>query len=159
MHADLLQLEDELDELLHDYGYQLVDLQLARSGSRGVFRVFIDRVDRQPVTLDDCCAVSPQVQLFLEMKSLYTERTSLEVSSAGVNRVLKRNRDFERFLGERVKATYFEGRHRATIVGELSSFNDDVLVITPDEAAEPPEALTIRREDLTQVNVVPQLEI
>ena len=168
MYIDLLQLEEEIDGFLQDFGFQVVDLQYGGNGPNRLFRLFVDNIDGEPVTIDDCSALAPQVVLFLETKELYNDRTSLEVSSAGLGRVLKRSRDFERFLGSEVKATYHEGSRRETIQGELASFNDEHLMIIvankpgsgQETARTESDASSVRisRGNLDKVSLVPQLE-
>lgn len=172
MYTDILQLESELDEFLLDFGYQAVDLQCGRSGRSRTYRLFIDQVGSEPVTIDNCSTIARQVVLFLETKGLYDDNCRLEVSSAGLDRVLKRNRDFERFIGRSVKASYFSGEKRKTVTGELASFNDDLLVLTvkaeakiegskPDldeNEIQPEQVINIARDSLAKVNLVPKLE-
>lgn len=105
-------------------GYDLVDVERAQ---RGLLRVTIDRqagrsytVGRGPnavlddgefVTVDDCEAVTRQLQYALEVEGL--EYARLEVSSPGLDRPLKREADFQRFTGLAVAITLkqpFEGR-------------------------------------------------
>lgn len=156
MYTDLLQLENELDEFLYNFGYQVVDLQSAHHGARTLFRLFVDRVDDGPVTLGDLGALSPQVVLFLEQKGVYGENGSLEVSSAGLDRLLKRERDYVRFLGAEVRVTFHTGPSKQTIEGELASFSDDVLVIAPGGKDDAVEALRIERASIECVRLVPQ---
>jgi ribosome maturation factor RimP len=81
-------------------GYELVDLDLgARARS---FRVFIDRPRDAPaaaggITLDDCQRMTRQLQRVLEVEGVDYDR--LEVSSPGLDRVLKKPADFRRFSG------------------------------------------------------------
>ena len=159
MYTDSLQLEEELDRMLYDYGFQLADLQIVSFARSKTFRLFVDRVDGVPITLDDCAGLAPQVVLFLEMKRIYDERSSLEVSSPGLDRVLKRDRDFERYLGSEARVTFFEGGQKKSIIGELTSFNDEVLVITPSSAKGEEKALQIERKSLERVHLVPHVEI
>lgn len=158
MYKDIIQLEDELDEFLGDFGFQVVDLQIAGRGSGRVYRLFIEHVDMTPVTIGDCSTIASQVRLLLESRGVYTDNSSLEISSGGLDRVLKRDRDFERYLGSQVKVGYFDGPKKQSLTGELSSFNDEVLVITTvingDQLAQ-----QITRGSLARVNLVPQLEI
>ena len=172
MYTDLLQLESELDEFLADFGFQAVDLQCGRSGRSRTYRLFIDRIGENPVTIDDCSTIARQVVLLLETKGLYDDNCRMEVSSAGLDRVLKRDRDFERFIGNQVKASYFSGHKRHTVTGELTSFNDDILVLTTDGTTNgasavaasgssellPSQAISIARDSLAKVNLIPQLE-
>lgn len=159
MYLDLMQLEDELDGLLHDFGYQVVDLQSAGYRGRSTFRLFIDRVDGEPVGIDDCASISGPVRLFLEKKGVYNQDSSLEVSSGGLDRVLKRSRDLERYLGSEVDVTSHDGQHRRTLRGELSSFNDDELVLTTIVAGGERSAQRILRSQVTQTRLVPHVEI
>lgn len=159
MYTDLLQLENELDEFLYHFGYQVVDLQSGARGSSRLFRLFIDRVDGEPVTLGDCAALAPQVVLFLEQKKLYNENSSLELSSGGLDRVLKRDRDLEHFLGSQVRVTFHDNQHKATVEGELASFNDEVLVITRTAASPDGATLKLDRRQVERVRLVPQVEI
>jgi ribosome maturation factor RimP len=158
MYTDLLQLEEELDQFLYDFGYQAVHLQIATHGRDRRFRLFIDRVDGQPVTISDCSAMAHQVQLFLEAKAIYNENSSLELSSAGVDRLLKRDRDFERFLGSEVKVVFRKEGHKETVQGELSSFTDDLLLISQGVAEGAELSVSVPRGDVVQVNLVPKLD-
>jgi ribosome maturation factor RimP len=89
-------------------GYELVDLE--RSGG-GLLRVFIDRVpgmvyptgESELVTVDDCEAVTRQLQYVLEVEQC--DYTRLEVSSPGLDRPLKREADYVRFVGAVIALT------------------------------------------------------
>jgi ribosome maturation factor RimP len=94
-------------------GYELVDVERAQ---RGLLRVTIDRIpghayrgaEGQPdngefVTVDDCEQVTRQLQYALEVEALAYAR--LEVSSPGLDRLLKRESDFERFAGQAISLT------------------------------------------------------
>jgi ribosome maturation factor RimP len=89
-------------------GYELVDLE--RSGG-GLLRVFIDRVsgaayptgESEFVTVEDCEAVTRQLQYVLEVEQCDYAR--LEVSSPGLDRPLKREADYARFVGSPIELT------------------------------------------------------
>jgi ribosome maturation factor RimP len=155
VYLDLIQLEGELDKLLYDFGYQVVDLQSVGQKGKRAYRLFIDRVDGQNVGIADCAAVSRQVRLYLEGEGLYNEDSRLEVSSAGLDRLLKHDRDFERFLGSKVQVSFNDGNSKRTITGELSSFTDDVLVVMPENAE---TSITVPRNQLDKARLVPQLD-
>lgn len=97
-------------------GYELVDVERA---PRGLLRVFIDRVPGQTyptgpsesVTVDDCEAVTRQLQYALEVDGVDYAR--LEVSSPGLDRPLRTPADYERFQGQAVSLVLklpFQGR-------------------------------------------------
>jgi ribosome maturation factor RimP len=83
-------------------GYELIDLEISNRGK--VLRVFIDKqnpVDsRDSVNIDDCTLVSNQLGNLLAVEN-DIDYDRLEVSSPGMDRVLKKEADFVRFIGER----------------------------------------------------------
>ena len=86
--------------LLDDMGMELVEVQFRRE-SGWILRLFIDRDGG--VNVDDCAAVSRQVSIYLEVEDLIPHAYTLEVSSPGLERPLKRPEDFIRFSGRKVK--------------------------------------------------------
>ncbi len=84
--------------LVEPLGYDIVDVETSPKGQ--VLRIFVDRLDRTPVQLEDCAAVSHAVQDALDAAGVTYER--LEVSSPGVDRALTRPAHFQRCLGETV---------------------------------------------------------
>jgi len=85
-----------IETTVNGMGYELVDFE--RSG-RGVLRVFIDKPEG--ISVEDCQVVSNQLtRLFLVENMDYVR---LEVSSPGLDRVLKKEADFVRFAGEKVQ--------------------------------------------------------
>jgi ribosome maturation factor RimP len=81
-------------------GFDLVDVERA---GRGLLRVTIDRLDGSFVTVDDCEAVTRQLQYVLDVEGVAYER--LEVSSPGLDRPLRTEAHFQRFVGEWVDIT------------------------------------------------------
>ncbi len=75
-------------------GYEVVDVERS---AQGLLRVLIDRLDRQPVTVEDCERLSHQLSHALTVAAVAYDR--LEVSSPGIDRPLKKAADFERFSG------------------------------------------------------------
>ena len=100
--------QDAAQRTVTALSYELVDLE--RTGG-GLVRVFIDRVpgavyptgDSELVTVDDCEAVTRQLQYVLEVEQC--DYTRLEVSSPGLDRPLKREADYARFAGSTVALT------------------------------------------------------
>jgi|SRR3954468_9549092 ribosome maturation factor RimP len=115
-------LRDQLRELLAPVvaglGYQLWELEyLPRSGG-GTLRIYIDAAGDQSergITLDDCERVSRAVSETLDAADPIPSHYTLEVSSPGLDRVLRTREHFERFAGERVRLEMMqpvEGRKR-----------------------------------------------
>jgi ribosome maturation factor RimP len=89
-----------LESTLTGLGYELVDLEVVQFGRKRLLRLFIDKP--AGVTIDDCTFVSNHVSRLLAVELDY-DYDRLEVSSPGLDRPLKKERDFARFSGETVK--------------------------------------------------------
>jgi ribosome maturation factor RimP len=118
--------------------YELVEVEFAPAGRGGVLRIFIDRRAGEgpgptAVTVDDCARVSHAVSELLEAQDPIKGHYTLEVSSPGFDRILRKREHFERFLGERIAAELklpMDGRRR--FVGVLKSMTDDSIVVDVD---------------------------
>ncbi len=92
-------------------GFELIEMDY----SRGVLRLTIDKPGG--VTLDDCVAVNRRVSLLLDTRDPIEGSYRLEVSSPGLTRRLKTEKDFEHFIGRMVKIQTKEESYRGTIKG------------------------------------------
>ena len=100
--------QSAVEKTVTGLGYDLVDIERS---ARGLLRVFIDRIDGQTyptgpgefITVDDCEQVTRQLQYVLEVEGANYER--LEVSSPGLDRPLKREADYRRFVGQQIDLT------------------------------------------------------
>ncbi len=93
-----MDLQALLENVLSQLGYELVDLEMSNRGK--LLRLFIDKPEG--VTIDDCVLVSNHVSHFLAVEH-DVDYDRLEVSSPGLDRVLKKANDFARFAGSKVK--------------------------------------------------------
>jgi ribosome maturation factor RimP len=136
-------------------GYELVDLEL---GPRGrLLRIFIDRpIDEAGaaagrVTLDDCQRMTRQVQRVLEVEGVEYDR--LEVSSPGLDRVLKKPTDFRRFTGAIAEVRLrvpLEGRRR--FVGVVGAASDAAVDLEVEGAT-----LSLAYVNIERARLVPDL--
>ncbi len=124
-------MERELEERVEDLGFELVEIQWAGSRNRPIIRVRIDRPDAVPgeggVAVDECATVSRALEPWLDAHEDVPERYVLEVSSPGVDRPLRKDRDFRRFAGEKVAVKGHDilaGRARR-LEGELLGLDDE----------------------------------
>ncbi len=99
-----------VEKTVTQLGYDLVDFETANRGK--LLRVFIDKLipkdNKDSVTIDDCVLVSNQLGNVLTVE-LDIDYDRLEVSSAGLDRVLRKEKDFVRFTGERVQVKLRNG--------------------------------------------------
>ena len=112
-------LRDQLRELLAPVvagvGYQLWELEFTPRSGGGLLRLYIDARSPNGISLDDCERVSRVVSETLDAADPIPGHYTLEVSSPGLDRVLRTREHFERFAGERVRLEMMqpvEGRKR-----------------------------------------------
>ncbi|MFZ5776375.1 MAG: ribosome maturation factor RimP [Thermodesulfobacteriota bacterium] len=95
------RLQQMLEPVVEGCGLELVELQFRREASGWVLRLIIDR--EGGVSVDDCADVSRETGHLLEVEDPIEQAYTLEVSSPGLDRPLKRLRDFERCVGKKAK--------------------------------------------------------
>ena len=100
-NVELTKLTALVDPVLSREGYELVDLEWKREPQGWVLRVFIDRDGG--VALEHCADVSHLLSPTLDVSNLIPVRYHLEVSSPGLNRPLKKEADFVRFVGHKAR--------------------------------------------------------
>ena len=112
IHDRLIAL---LEPVLMEAGYELVEVEFVAGRGGGTLRVYIDAP--QGIDVDDCAAASHQISELLDVADPFPEAYSLEVSSPGLDRILRKAEHFARFVDNRVKvelAVPREGRKRYT---------------------------------------------
>ena len=120
-----------LEPELAEQGYELVEIEFVGAGASRTLRLYVDK--EAGITLDDCQAVSQLVSALLDTADYVDDRYLLEVSSPGVDRPVRKQADFERFVGERVKVSVHTptgGRRR--FKGILQGFRDGLVVLDCD---------------------------
>ncbi|MBM3728156.1 MAG: ribosome maturation factor RimP [Acidobacteria bacterium] len=114
-------------------GLEIVEIELLGGGAQRVLRIFIDKPDG--VTHGDCENISHAVGAALDAQDVIPEgRYTLEVSSPGVDRRLSKPRDFERFVGQKIKVALrqpVDGARR--LEGRLEAFAEEVITLVPDK--------------------------
>lgn len=120
-----------IEPILEEMGIELVDVEYLSEGGRWILRIYVDR--EGGITLDDCVRVSREIEDVIEVRDFFRNSYVLEVSSPGLNRPLKKEKDFLRAVGKKVSirmAAPLEGRRR--FQGELRSFKDGILCLSVD---------------------------
>jgi ribosome maturation factor RimP len=114
-----------------DQGMDLVDVQYRREARGWVLRLFIDK--QGGVTLDDCTRISQEVGRVLDVEDLIPASYALEVSSPGLNRVLKREKDFIKYRDQLVRVSTFEPiENRRHFKGRLVGVSEGRIEIEVD---------------------------
>jgi len=120
-----IDLEALIEKNVSKMGYELVDFEIINRGE--LLRIFIDKPTS--ITIDDCVAVTNQLKyIFTVEEEIIFDR--LEVSSPGINRVIKKLQDFERFKGEKIKIkTRSPIEERKNFTGTLQGTKKDLILI------------------------------
>ena len=142
------QVEDLVEPILDEMGFELVDVQYLPKYGRWVLRLYIDT--EGGVTIDDCARVSREIGDLIDVKDVIMHEYILEVSSPGLNRPLKKDTDFMWAKGKRVKvrmAKPVNGRRNFT--GYLKSFEDDTLYVEAEGAV-----MALPRVEVEKANLV-----
>ena len=129
------KIEELVQPLLDELGCELVDLEYQREQRGWVLRFFLDK--EGGINLDDCAMASREISSLMDVENIINTAYSLEVSSPGIERPLKKPQDFKRFSGQLVKIKTLDsidpdvtGKNRKTFIGTLSGIEgDDVLLI------------------------------
>jgi ribosome maturation factor RimP len=129
---DKSKLESEIANTLEAAGFELVDLKLASHNGKPLIQVFADR-EAGGVNLDDCGALSEKIGACLDMNNFYENGYFLEVSSPGIDRVLKKEKDFKRFAGKQVKVRLKRPVNGSRVYyGNITGFENGQVLLSGD---------------------------
>ena len=141
---------DAVDALLRpvvsQMGYELDEVEFIKEHGNWVLTLYIEKPDGT-VTLDDCEAVSRAVDPILDEADPIEQAYYLSVSSIGIDRPLKKDRDYERNLGNKITAKlYAPLKGKKEYTGELAAFDENSFTIMVNGAE-----MKILRKDASSV--------
>jgi len=130
------QIEEVVMPVLRDHGLELVDVEWRPLRPRGVLRLFVDKPGG--VGIRDCERVSREIGDVLDASAIIEASYDLEVSSPGLDRLLRKERELCWAVGKRVSCWLAGGRE---VCGRLVAVEPDQLVLEHDgERVELPRA-------------------
>jgi len=132
MKINIQQVITELaTPIVEALNYELVDVEFIKEGTNWYLRVYIDKPSG--IGIDDCQAVSEKISEVLDEKDPIEQCYYLEVSSPGLERPLKTERDFIKYKGELVEVKLFKPIDGKKIFeGELIGLVEDKIIINQD---------------------------
>ena len=123
--------EEILTPIVEEYGFELVDVEYVKEGSTWYLRAYIDKPGG--ICIDDCEAVSRRLSDILDEKDYIDDAYILEVSSPGLGRPLRKEKDFRRSLGEEVEVrTYRMIEKQKEFTGILKEYDEKTVTIEED---------------------------
>jgi ribosome maturation factor RimP len=135
MRRELTHLWELFEPVVSGMGFDLIEIEHFPNPKHGVLRLYIDKEQGQEegVNIDDCSEVSRQISALIDVEEPIRGRFNLEVSSPGLDRPLRRVKDFQRFAGSKVKLkTVMPLDGQRNFSGRLLEANDEVVVIETD---------------------------
>lgn len=131
-------------------GLELIDVEYVKEGAEWYLRLFLDKEGEDGVDLDDCELISRKLSDLLETADPITQAYRLEVSSPGIERPLKRTKDFQRFKGEKVQIkTFSDVEGKKQFIGILGETTEDTVVIEVEDVP-----ISIPRKKISKANLM-----
>lgn len=140
--------EELLEPIVSALGFELVDVEYVKEGGTWYLRAYIDKPGG--ITVDDCEAVSRQFSDILDEKDYIPDSYVFEVSSPGLGRPLKKEKDFKRSLGEEVEIrTYRAIDRQKEFTGILKAYDENTVTIAYEDDTEQ----TFERADIALIRL------
>ena len=130
------------------HGFELVDVEYVKEAGNWYLRVYIDK--EGGITVDDCEAVSREADPLLDADDCIEESYILEVSSPGLGRPLKKEKDFARSIGEEVEVRLFRAVNGCKeYTGILDAYDKTTVTLLLENE----ETLTFERSNLALIRL------
>lgn len=140
--------EELLLPIMEENQFELVDVEYVSEGGVYYLRAYIDKPGG--ITVDDCEVVSRRLSDLLDKKDFIKDASYiLEVSSPGLGRQLKKDKDFDRNMGKEVEIRLYKSfQGRKEYKGVLQAYSKDTVTIADDK-----EGLTLNRADIALIRL------
>ena len=140
--------EELLLPILKELGFELVDVEYVKEGGNMYLRAYIDK--EGGITVDDCEAVSRRMSDILDIEDYIEESYIFEVSSPGLGRPLKKEKDYIRSMGKELEIrTYRAINREKEFYGILKAYDADTVTIETEDGTE----LVFAREDIALIRL------
>ena len=149
----MANIEEKVEKLvkpiIEKIGYELYDVEYAKEGKNYFLRIFID--NEKGIDLNDCEKVNDAITDILDEANYIKEQYFLEVSSPGVERVLRKDKHLEQNIGEQINVKLFKKDENCKKVyfGKLKEFDDFKIVIEQDK-----NEIQVERKNISQIKTV-----
>lgn len=145
------KVEDVVQEftlpILDKLGYELVDIEYKKEGSNWYLRIYIDKPEG--ITIDDCQQASEKISDKLDEVDPIPHNYFLEVSSPGLDRPLKKDKDFERYKGYKVDIKLYKPINGTKdLTGELVGLENGNILIRANE-----DVISFKRDEVASVRL------
>ena len=150
----MASIEERVEALIknkiQDLGYNLYDVQYVKEGQNYFLRVFIEKPNGS-IDLNDCEKVNDGINDLLDTADYIKDQYFLEVSSTGVEKILRKDQHLEDNIGNKVQISLFKpidvaNKKQKEIVGILKKFDSDQIVVEAEE-----KEFELERKNISQI--------
>ena len=132
--------------------FEIVDVEYVKEGSSWYLRVYVDK--EGGIAINDCELISKAIEPVLDEKDLISDAYILEVSSPGLTRALKKERDYKRNIGKPVEVHLYKpieiDKDKVKLfIGDLISYDDEKIVLDIGETKE--ELVELLRSNISVI--------
>lgn len=139
--------EELVTPIIEDGNFELVDVEYVKEGVNWYLRVYADK--EGGINIDDCVFISRALEQKLDEENFLEDAYILEVSSPGLGRALKKDKDFERSLGEEVELKLYKPIDKQKeFTGYLKSYDEKNIVVDIEG-----EDFTFARKDIANIHL------
>ena len=144
------KVENLLKEKIENLGYDLYDVEYAKEGKNYFLRIYIDKPEG--IDLNDCEKVNNEISDMLDEANYIKDQYFLEVSSPGIERVLRKDKHLEQNKGKEIAIKLFRKDEKGNkeYQGILKDFNDETIILEDD--------ITIERKQIAQIKTIYEWE-
>lgn len=134
--------------LMEEHQFELVDVEYVKEAGNWYLRAYIDK--EGGITVDDCEIVSRKLGEWLDEKDFIADSYILEVSSPGLGRPLKKDKDFERSMGKDVEIKLYKALNKQKdYTGVLKAYDKDTVTIVLEDGNE----IVFNRTDIALIRL------
>ena len=127
--------EEFLQPIVDEHGFELVDVEYVKEGSNWYLRAYIDK--EGGIAVDDCEVISRILSDWLDKTDFIEDSYILEVSSPGLGRPLKKEKDYKRSIGREVEVRLYKAIDRQKeFTGTLSAYDDKTVTLAMEDGSE-----------------------
>ena len=134
--------------LMEEYGFELVDVEFVKEAGVWYLRAYIDK--EGGIAVDDCEVISRKLSDWLDQEDFIEESYILEVSSPGLGRPLKKEKDFARSIGKDVEIRLYRALNKSKeYTGQLTAYDKESVTLKMEDASE----MTFQRADIALIRL------
>ena len=145
----MANIEERVEKLLqskiNELGYELYDVEYAKEGKNYFLRIFIDKDGG--IDLEDCERVNDGIIDLLDEADYIKEQYFLEVSSPGIERVLRKEKHFDSAMGETIQVKLYKPvEKKKEIEGILTGYDEDTITMTYEN-----DEISVPKNNIAQI--------